>query len=1184
MITAVAVIIIFVAVIFSIFRFAIPYVTHYGDTIEVELSRQLDMKVEIDEVDADVSWLTPRLNLLGVRISDPKSGKQVFSADEVNLGLGWQQSFRNMRPELGFVSLVGIDLHARRKANGDLVIQGFTIPHASSDTSGMPPALLTFLENSSVYVVDSALQWHDEKNNDQQLQLINVNLALLNDAPGHKLAIDADLPEDYGQHLNLVFDIEGPLNQLASWKGRIFAGVRGLRLKRWLDDYWQLVSFNGSGRVDASVWLDWEGELINTIDVDVSGEDMNINYLERDVRSWQLQHLGGQFRWQRTDNGWNLDVRNLLMQRNDLAWPQTGDFSFQYHALDAYVEVQSSFVRIQDVAYLGGLVSRFVPIQDFDWNRMVDVYQPQGDLSQLALFVPLAAPQDSSIRGQFRNLGYQSDGVLPAVQGLDGSLNYDGDVTLLQLDSRQVEVDYPALFRNQLDLSAVAGELRLLRGDQQWRFVSDELNVDTPHLDTRSRLDITIPFKGAPFIDMVTRFHKGEGGEKSRYLPAAIMPKATVEWLDKSIVNAQIPDGGFLFYGRVSDYPFSHGEGVMQALFDVRHATLKYQPDWPALEDLSARVEFYNRRLSITRGKGQILGSPFYDTGMLIPDLHNATLSIHGKVKSELPRMQSFIAHSPLHKVFGQYFLNLQMQGQANLDLDITIPIKGEESTRLSGDLALLDDEIYFPEQNYRLQGIKGGIQFTEDSVQASQISARVSDDSELKIDVSTVEEDDDSLIRIEGRGQADAKTLLAPVPMLVDYFNGRSHWNVQVDIPIKSSEAPIQIAVDSSLRGVSSNLPGCFGKTSEQNSLFNFNLALMDQGAMDMEVSFQQMYSVHARREQQKWQVDVRSNDLIGHARFDEDFDADTPVVVYADYVNVGALIGDDEGSDERLDVLPQQIPPLRVQIGKLDWDDYHFSDLNLETRRSPNRMDISHFELHAPTVTIMGQGSWSSDWRKQQSTIIDFSMDTHNLGETLSQFKITEAIEKTEGVAKVHWEWNGRPDQFSWDMLRGQARLDLKNGAFKDIDAGAGRLIGILNFETLLSLDFGNQVAKGFAFDNLEGDVRFDIGNAYTRDLTVDSKVAEIILDGRIGLSARDYDQTITVIPGVGSTLTLIGAVTGGPATAAAVHLFRKLFGLDRIAEYKYSVTGSWEKPKVELLSAPDKEADQDASNIDN
>lgn len=1186
--------VIFVAVIFSLFRFAIPYVTHYGDTIETELSKQLNMNVSIDKVDADIQWLTPRINFIGVHIVDPDSGRRVFSLDEINLGLNWTQTIRQMKPEIGFISVVGANIDIERTAQGQFVVQGFPVQDAAGSGGGFPAQLLAFMQSSSVYLLDSRLQWRDRMNNNQYLNLAKVNVALLNDAPGHQLSINADLPASYGRHLRLVLDVEGPLEQPQSWKGKIYVGVQGLKLKRWLDDFWQLVNFNGSGLVDADLWLDWDGGDIKQVITQINANNLTLNYLDRDIRTWKLDEFAGRARWRSTARGWNLDVRDMTMERGGRSWPQAADASFVYNAVDNYVDAQSSFVRLEDLTYLGGLATSFVPLKNFDWNRMYDTYQPQGDLHKISLHVPLHAPQESIIVGSFNELGYRSDGSLPAASGLDGALSYDGKATLLHLDSRQVELDYRGLFRDKIKLRFIRGDLSLAHRDRAWHFASDDINIGTPHLTTRSRLNISIPDEGSPFIDMVTRFRKVEGMHKSLYLPAAIMPSATVAWLDSAIVNASIPDGGFLFHGKVSDYPFDHGEGMMQVLFTVQDATLQFQPDWPPLEDLSAEVEFRNRSLNIRDGRGQILGSPFSDTRVQVTDLHHARIDIEGHIQSALPRVQSFIANSPLQDILGTYLLDLQMQGDADLDLGLQIPVSTNDPVRVKGNVHFNDDDIYFPSLDYRLQKIKGLLVFDEQSVTANGIQAMV-DDQPLKINFKTLHEEDASLMRIEAAGSLPSDRLLGPVPMLKKYFSGRSPWTLEIDIPLHGKERPVTVEARSDLKGISSRLPGCYGKTADMVAPFYFNLSSYPNHDLIIEVQQGQRYKIMSQRENDKWNVDVRSDDLVGHVRFMQDLTGSEPMVVYADYINMTPLLAeqDDETKDkddkdaadeQRSTIKPQSIPPLRIQIGKLAWGDYHLSDINVETDREQDGMNIRHFEFHAPKTTVIGQGGWTQNWRLEDTTSLDFKVDSSNLGETLSRFKVTQGIEKTRGTVSAHWSWPGRPDQFDWNILKGQARVDLKDGIFKDIDAGAGRLIGILNFETLLSLDFGSQVAKGFAFDSVRGDVRFDAGNAYTGDLKVESKVAEITLDGRIGLSAKDYDQTITVVPGVGSTLTVIGAVAGGPATAAAVHLFRKLFGLDRIATYRYSVTGSWEKPKVELLSAPsDSESKGNPGNED-
>jgi predicted lipid-binding transport protein (Tim44 family) len=83
----------------------------------------------------------------------------------------------------------------------------------------------------------------------------------------------------------------------------------------------------------------------------------------------------------------------------------------------------------------------------------------------------------------------------------------------------------------------------------------------------------------------------------------------------------------------------------------------------------------------------------------------------------------------------------------------------------------------------------------------------------------------------------------------------------------------------------------------------------------------------------------------------------------------------------------------------------------------------------------------------------------------------------------------------------------------------------------------------------------------------MLIDAPAARITMHGRAGFRARDYDMTIDVIPHLGGTLPVVGAVIGGPVGAAAGLVVQGLVGkgINRAAGSVYRVTGSWDKPKI-------------------
>ena len=156
----------------------------------------------------------------------------------------------------------------------------------------------------------------------------------------------------------------------------------------------------------------------------------------------------------------------------------------------------------------------------------------------------------------------------------------------------------------------------------------------------------------------------------------------------------------------------------------------------------------------------------------------------------------------------------------------------------------------------------------------------------------------------------------------------------------------------------------------------------------------------------------------------------------------------------------------------------------------------------------------------------------------------------------------------------MRGTLQGEVGEGRILEVEPGAGRLFGLVNFASIprrLSLDFSDFFKSGMAFDSIKGSFTLNAGDAVTDDLRVEAPSAEIMIKGRAGLVARDYDQEMEVVPRMRSALPLVGAVAGGPVGAVVGVLAQDMLRkpLDDIVTARYRVQGSWDKPEVVLIA---------------
>jgi len=262
-----------------------------------------------------------------------------------------------------------------------------------------------------------------------------------------------------------------------------------------------------------------------------------------------------------------------------------------------------------------------------------------------------------------------------------------------------------------------------------------------------------------------------------------------------------------------------------------------------------------------------------------------------------------------------------------------------------------------------------------------------------------------------------------------------------------------------------------------------------------------------------------------------------------------------------------PAALPPLHIQVGDLRLGPANFGATTLESYPIVGGTHFEQVSTHSDNVEMRAHGDWTGNARADRSAFsIDFS--ARNLGHMLDAFGYAGVVDGGATVAHIEGGWAGAPSMFALARLDGSLKVSVQEGRIPDANPGAGRIFGLFNLAALprrLALDFGDFFRAGFSFDSIEGTFALKDGNAFTHGLQVRGPAADIRVDGRTGLKAKDYDQIMDVTPHVGSTLVIGGALVGGPVGAAAGALLQGVLkkALNDVTRVRYKVSGSWDKP---------------------
>lgn len=330
----------------------------------------------------------------------------------------------------------------------------------------------------------------------------------------------------------------------------------------------------------------------------------------------------------------------------------------------------------------------------------------------------------------------------------------------------------------------------------------------------------------------------------------------------------------------------------------------------------------------------------------------------------------------------------------------------------------------------------------------------------------------------------------------------------------------------------------------------------------------FQQL-QVKAQRSKDGWQAQLDGPDLQGSLEIPSV--ATRPLRLRLAHLTIPPQ---DTGAPQSA-FNPGDLPALDLEVQNLQLRDLDLGKVTMTTHPISTGIAVDTLQVNTDWMKFTATGEWTQQ-SGQDASRFRIEMQGGDLGKMLAAFGYAGSIEGGDTQGEIDANWPGTPTDFTLAKLEGSLDARITEGRLLNVEAGAGRVFGLFSLTGLrrrLSLDFSDVFEKGFSFDRIQGTFSLLDGDAYTNDLEVEGPAARIEISGRTGLAKHDYDQLVTVVPHVQSTLPIAGALAGGPVVGAALLLADKLFaqqleGLTSFARYQYTVTGSWEDPQFRQL----------------
>jgi len=282
--------------------------------------------------------------------------------------------------------------------------------------------------------------------------------------------------------------------------------------------------------------------------------------------------------------------------------------------------------------------------------------------------------------------------------------------------------------------------------------------------------------------------------------------------------------------------------------------------------------------------------------------------------------------------------------------------------------------------------------------------------------------------------------------------------------------------------------------------------------------------------------------------------------------------VLGEPISTGVEMDTHPGELPAVHLYAHSLRYMGIEFGETRIEAFPVANGFHFDKIDASSERLKLQASGDWLLDQQGHRSDF-DIHIASESLGDFLQSLDIASPIQGGQTLVNFNAWWPGPPAAFALSRLNGQVEFSVVDGNITKASAGTGRLLGLLSVQALpkrLALDFRDVFDSGFSFDEAGGTFEMRNGTATTDNVLLRSSSANISVTGSTDLVSREYDQLLTIRPGVGNTLPIIGALAAGPGGAAAGLALQSLLQepLAEATQVQYSVTGSWEDPVFEAV----------------
>jgi uncharacterized protein (TIGR02099 family) len=831
-----------------------PQVEKNKASFEQVISQTLGVNLKIENIQTDWYFLWPAFKIDNIKLYElGDSNSPKLSIPQVTGKLSWETLWK-LKPHFHDLKFDDALIQIQRDSKGNWNIAGIKLDQS---TAGYKFGNWLF-EQDRLEVSNAKINWLDQRFQSSQYSLDIESLTLKNSWFKH--AIDLNLKTPWHSNTASIkadfrHSIFGNAGNWKDWIGRLEWQINGLNLAK-INQLFESPVNVISGQINSEGHTYIDGGALDGGATKLAAQNLHIEWprlgaplkiakvdveLEQKTSGKKMSISAPLLKWQVNEKSAAKELNGISVY-----WDMATSIDAITHAGVKANEI--------DINLVEQLAKQFPLPKDI--TEFIKQYQPSGILknldanwhaeaSKLPFSIKIPGFNESHYKLSFdfekANLKPETKGLL-SIANLTGRLfatELGGELTL---DSEDTFITLPQILENDnLALDLIKGKIKWLKKDGRPEYQVSKLKLKNDSVNLVFDANYKAKTTKAP-ADLSIKADIQEANVKNltRYFPLG-MSKNARAYLNAALKEGRIRNGQLHIHGDPLHIPFdTKFPGIFelnlpieQVQYSPAPANEKKQGRWSDFSDVHGIVSFKGPKLQLDLKSASFESVQLSDIQGVIDNIVSptATLKVNGLAKGSSQELLKYYVDSPSGKSIEAISKKIEVSGNAQLKINIEMPINDAKETKLQGEVKLDRNQVKI-NQKIDVQQISGDILFSEESVIGRNLRAQLLGGELLIDNANKLPWQSSSDMKVSGK--VDINQLIqalnlsdsTEIKKIQAQLNGLVSYDGKLAIRSKGYQLDLGLKLDQ----LNSRFPAPFNKKSGQSLLGQFNLTNLSE------------------------------------------------------------------------------------------------------------------------------------------------------------------------------------------------------------------------------------------------------------------------------------------------------------------------------------------------------------------